>query len=154
MATSAIPRVIDALIAQTTAALPEVNICDGYGLGEDPGDFLMIGVDDPDSDVAANSADSQQARANVGQSGAREEEGEITCVALSWNGNADPKAARDGAFGITDALENLLRASPDLGLGPTIWTDFGTQLEVYQQQHGDGASCLLIFRVGFHATRI
>jgi hypothetical protein len=41
-----------------------------------------------------------------------------------------------------------------LGLGPTVWTDFGTQLELYQQQGEGGSSALLIFRIAFHATRI
>lgn len=157
MATSAIPAVIDALLEQATATLPAILVLDGYGVTDDPGDFLMVGVDDPDSEVAANSADSQQSRANVGQSGDRTEDGEITCAALSWNGAAGDvgaKAARDGVFAITSALEGLLRASPDLGLGPTIWTNFGTQLELYQQQGEGGSSALVVFRIGFHATRI
>jgi hypothetical protein len=86
----------------------------------------MVGVDDPDQDDAANSADSVQSWANVGHV-VRDESGEVTCAALSWNGDSDPKAARDGVFALTAALEDLMRQDPTLGLGPTVRTEFGTQ---------------------------
>jgi hypothetical protein len=156
MATSVIPALIDALLTSARAALqqpeanPAVRVYDGFGLTEEPGDFLMIGVDDPDVETAANSANSEQEWPHVGHV-TRDERGEITCAAVSWNGDADPKAARDGAYAITAELEDLLRADPTVGVAGVLWTSFGTSTELTQQQDKDGASAILIFKVAFMA---
>lgn len=150
MSTSAIPAVIDALFTAATTALSNIKVYDGYGVSEDPGDFLMVGVEDPDYDAAANSANSRQSWATIG-AGSRDEEGEITCAALSWNGNADQKAARTGAFAIVAAVENLCRANPALGVSTVLWTGVGTDTELLQQQGEGGASAIVIFKIAFRA---
>lgn len=152
MATSVVPDLIDALVTAAGAAL-SVTVYDGIGVTDDPGDFLMVGVEDPDLEGAAFSADVKQEWAAVGTGAPRDETGEITCAALSWNGNgyAGVKQARDGAYAITEAVENLLRANPSLGVAGVLWTGFGTTSQLSQAQDAQGASALLVFRINFRA---
>src|SRR5689334_3843760 len=98
MATSAVPALIDALVSAADAALSNVAVYDGVGNSDDPGDFLMVGVDDPDRTDDVASASATQQWAGVGNASARDEEGDVTCAALSWNGNSNQKQARDGAY--------------------------------------------------------
>lgn len=150
MATSVVPALIDALVEQATAALPDVNVYDGFGVTADPGDFLMIGVEDPDAEDAAFSADARQEWANANHT-TRDESGEITCCAVSWNGDADQKTARDGAYAITAAVETCLRETPALGLDNLLWTGFGSSTQLSQVQGDSGAAAMLVFRIAFRA---
>lgn len=151
MATSVIPAVIDYLVTHATTALSasSVIVYDGFGTSDEPGDFLMIGVDDPESVNTAFSADSVQQWAHANYT-ARDEEGDVTCAALSWNGDCDQKAARDAVFAITAALENLLRADPTLA-GAVLWSSYGTSTQLTQNQSNDGAMSLVVFKVHFRA---
>jgi hypothetical protein len=150
---SALPDVIDALVTLSAAALPSLQVYDGIGASDDPGDFLMVGVEDPDIERAAFSAEVDQARATM--SGARDEQGTINCCALSWNGdstNAGQKAARDAAFATVAAVETILRTtSPTLGVTGVLRTEFGGRLTVSQAQGDTGASCMVIFSVAYLA---
>lgn len=150
MAVSVVPALIDALFAAATTALPNVNVYDGFGVSEEPGDFLMIGVEDPDIESAATSANSSQSWAHIGAV-SRDEEGEITCAALSWNGDANAKAARDAVYATAEAVATLLRANPSLSLSTLLWTSYGTTTELSQQQGEGGASALVVFKVNFRA---
>lgn len=152
---SVVPALIDALVAQATAALADVSVYDGYGVGDDPGDFLMIGVDDPDSQVAAFSTESSQAMASFGSPHARSQAGSVTCAALSWNGNRGnvaQKSARDAAYAIQAAVESLLRADPTLGIAAPnqmpLTVEMGDE-RLSQNQYEAGCDALLIFTVKF-----
>lgn len=151
MATSAIPDVITALVAAAKAALSTVTVYDGFGVSEDPGDFLMVGVDDPDRPDAAFAGSSRQGWATTGAQGARDEEGDITCAALSWNGNGDQQSARTAAFATCAAVETLLRTNPTLGVSSLLWTSYGTDTQLSQSQDNNGALALVVFRVAFRA---
>lgn len=150
MATSVVPALIDALVLAADNALASVQVYDGFGVTADPGDFLMIGVEDPDSDDAAFSADTRQTWANANHT-ARDEEGDIVCAALSWNGNDNQKAARDAVYATAAAVENLLRANADLDVEGVLWTAFGSSSQLTQTRDGSGALALLVFRVHFRA---
>ncbi len=150
MATSVVPALIDALVSAADAALTSVQVFDGFGVTEDPGDFLMIGVEDPDSRDAAFSADTRQSWANANYT-ARDEEGDIVCAALSWNGDDNQKAARDAVYATAAALENLLRANADLDVDGVLWTSFGSSSQLTQARDGSGALALLVFRIHFRA---
>lgn len=152
MATSVVPALIDALVTAARTALPDALVSDGIGATDDPGDFLMIGVEDPDIEGASFSADTRQDWANANYT-TRDEQGEITCVALSWNGDGPEgaKAARDGAYAISAAVETLLRANPSLGVDGLLWTGFGSSSQLSQAQGSAGASALLVFRINFRA---
>ena len=149
MASSVIPAVIDAVVSRARANLPSICVYDGFGVSDDPGDFLMVGVDDPERQDSAYSADSQQDWAHANNT-ARDEVGDVTCAALSWNGDADQKRARDAAFATCAALEVLLRADPSLG-GIVLWTSYGTSTQLTQNQNGNGALALVVFKVHFRA---
>lgn len=151
MATSVLPALIDAVVAAARTNLPNVLVFDGVGVTDDPGDFLMIGVEDPDLEGAAFSADTRQDWAAAGTGAPRDEQGEITCAALSWNGDGNPKAARDGAYAIAAAVEDLLRANPSLDVAGLLWTSFGSSSQLSQAQGSGGASALLVFRINFRA---
>lgn len=152
MATSAIPALIDELVARATTALPDVIVIDGDDPTDDSRDALFIGIEDPD-DEKATAARAQQEWPHIGHS-ARDQSGEILCAALAWNGNTSVKQARDAAYAMTAAIEDFLRAEPDLGLrdaAGVMWTGFGTREELIQFPTTSGATALLIFSIAFQA---
>lgn len=152
---SAIPAVIDALVAQADAALTSVTVYDGFGISDDPGDFLMVGVDDADLLDAATSAESSQVPATMGTLRTRQETGTVTCLALSWNGDADMAAARTAAFATANEVSDLIRADPSLGLGAPdfrlLVAGYGGSERLMQNQDEDGAEAALVFTVTFTA---
>lgn len=155
MATTVVFALVDALVEQLRIELPGVQVYDGFGLSGDPGDFLMVGVEDPDAQASATAAESEQTWAGLGAK-ARDETGSVTCAALSWNGNAGDdgqQEARAGAKAITDAIENHLRADPNLGgtVPGLMWTGFGTRFRLVQDQTDTGAMALAVFEIAFKA---
>jgi hypothetical protein len=152
VATSAVPAVIDALFIGLTAAMPTRTVTDGPAVTKNPGDYLMIGVDDPEADTPVTSVEAQQVRATM--SGARDEAGTITCCAYSWNGdsgNAGQKAARDAAFATVAAAENYLRdTDPKLG-DAVLKTEIFERANVSQAQTPKGSDCLVIFSIAYLA---
>jgi hypothetical protein len=151
MPTSVIPALIDAIVATSITGLPDLHITDGWSVSDLPGDYLMIGVEDPDVDGYAETATSTQEWANANYT-ARNESGDINCVALSWNGDADAKAARDAVYANIAALETELRQNPPQGLDDVLWTSFGVSgSRLNQIQDGAGAVALLLFSIHFEA---
>lgn len=150
MAVSAYPAVIDALIAGAIAALPNVRVYDGDEVTEDPGDFLMIGSNNTDDTGDVNAGEFRQAWANANHT-ARDEEGEINCLSLSWNGDGNQKAARDAAFATCEAVAAMCRTNPSLGVASLLWTSFGTRGTPWQNHDENGAMCLVEFQIAFRA---
>lgn len=156
MATTIVFALVDALVTRLRAQLPGVQVYDGFGLSDDPGDFLMVGVEDPDAQASATAAESEQSWAGLGAK-ARDETGSVTCAALSWNGNPESggsqQEARAGVKAITDAIENHLRADPNLGgtVPGLMWTGFGTRFRLVQDQTDSGAMALAVFEIAFKA---
>lgn len=152
MATSAIPAVIDALFDQSTKALPNANVVDGYGVSGNTGDTLMIGVEDPGNLDSASSAETDQSAATMGTNRSRDEDGTVVCVAESWNGNSDQKAARDAAFATVAAVENLIRKTDTPALGVAgVRNARIVSHQLLQDQRNEGAVAFVVFRVGFTA---
>jgi hypothetical protein len=146
---SALPAVMDALIAGAGGALPNIQVEDGFGISGEPGDFLMLGADDPDNEDAAAAFEVQQSRLAMG--GARLEEGTIFCVALSWNGDGNQKAARDACFDTVAGVEDYLRANNTLG-GLVLKVEFVDLAAQGKQAQGDtGAACWLPFAIAYQA---
>lgn len=152
MIVSIVPSLIDALVAGARDLFGDaLTVCDGFEVGEDPGDYLMVGVDDPESPESAFAANVDQDWASIGAR-SRDESGHVTCAAMSWNGDADLKAARDGVYATASAFGEMLRNSPALGLDPELlWTSFGTSMQLSQSQVESGAIALLVFQVAFRA---
>lgn len=156
MTTSRVPDLIDALYTRATAALvanTAVQVLDGYGTDENPGDCLMIGVEDPASLETAFSGSSSQTPGPFSTNRKRDENGSVTCAAYSWNGNADQKQARDAAYSYVAAVENLLRSDPNLGIasGGDFVAQMGDTQRFSQNQTADGADALVVFNVMFFA---
>lgn len=149
--TSVVYDLIDALVDQLGPALA-VNVLDGSGDTDDPGDYLMVGIEDPDVQGFADSVDSQQSWAGLGAR-ARDEEGTVSCCALSWNGDGDLAAARAAVRTITSGVEDHLRADPNLGAAVPglLWVGFGTRQVVRQVQGDTGAAVLVFFQIDFRA---
>lgn len=152
MATSAVPNVIGALVTLAAASLPNIIVSDGYAITDSPGDFLMVGVEDPETVTLARSAQASQSAATLSSNRSRDETGTITLAALSWNGDDDLQAARTTAYGIVAAVENLLRSNPSLGLVPTfayMVAEMGQNMTLSQAQTDVGASVLVVFDIAF-----
>jgi hypothetical protein len=154
MATSALPAVFAALRDLASAALPGLQVHYGVGVTDDPGDFLMIGVTDPDIERAAQSATLRQQRATM--AGDRFEMGSINCCALSWNGDssdAGALAALEAVAETVAAVETILRdTAPTLNLDAVLKTDFAPDdAEFLIAQSEVGASCMAIFSVAYQA---
>lgn len=155
MASSVTPLIIDALFTQAEAALPDVFVTDGFKTTDDATqDMLMIGVDDGQSPSAATSGNSSQSMATAGIPRSRDQNGSINCWALSWNGNATPKDARDAVYAIQAAVEAILRADPSMGLAQPNGQVFVIQIgdeTLQQDQDENGATALLTFTINFQA---
>lgn len=154
-ASSVTPLIIDALVAQATAALPSALVYDGFKMSDDATqDTLMIGVDDGLSSSAATTAGGSQVQATMGTPRSRQQTGSINCFALSWNGDSNQKAARDAVYALQAAVESILRATPTLGISPPNGQILTIQIgdeSLQQEQDEDAAQALLTFTVQFEA---
>jgi hypothetical protein len=153
--TSAIPALRAALVANGRIALPDIEVRYGYGVTDDPShDVLMIGAIDPFSSQLDQTASSQQDWITTGVERARTEQGFISCIAMSWNGNggeAGLQEATEGAFAISVAVESMLRANPAQGIATLEWTSYGTSQELREIQDEDGSLAYVLFQVLFKA---
>lgn len=151
MATSIVFDLIDALVDVLTEALTDIQVYDGTGISADPGDYLMIGVSDPD-ESQPQAFESRQEWAGIGAR-ARNEEGTINCAALSWNGDADAKLARAGVKRVTSAVEDALRDDPNLGgaVPGLQWTGYGTDGRADLIEATDGTALLWRFDIQYKA---
>lgn len=151
MPTSVVPAVIAAIVDTAQEQLPDLIVTDGWAVTNDPGNYVMVGVEDPDVDGYAESASSKQEWANANYT-SRDEEGDINCVALAWNGDGDARAAREAVYANVAALEDALRWNPPQGVDDVLWTSVmaaGGRLN--QIQDNGGAVALLLFTIHFRA---
>lgn len=151
MAVSALPAFIDALVVAAEAALPDVLVFDGQGVTDGPGDFLMIGVDDPNAEDFSAAAEAQQTPATMGTARSRDERRRVYCAVMSWNGDGDMKAARDSAYTIAEGVATILRTTPNLGLSNVLNSGFGSDLSDSSIQADSGAVWIVRFSVEFRA---
>lgn len=161
MATSVVPDLIDALVAQTEAAAPDLFVLDGFGMPPsnadntgDTSDFLMVGVEDPDDSGFTLSANTEEVPGPYATTRPRDETGEIVLTALSWNGDKDQKAARDAVYATAATVANLCRNdhnTPHLGVTGLLWTGYGSRSELSQNQTDQAAVAQLVFRISFRA---
>jgi len=154
VATSVVPALIDALVTQATAALPTKMVSYGSGVTDDPGDYLMVGISDPDNtDDFVDSADAEGTWAGLGNH-ARDQRGNIWCVAASTNGdasNAGQKAAVDAAYATVAAVDTLVRNSPTLGILVGGWAIHGSSERLSMSQDHHGARARVAFQIAFKA---
>jgi hypothetical protein len=149
---SVVPALIDAMVAAFTAALPGGKVYDGYGQSDDPGDYLMIGVEDPDADSESEAASVAQSQMAFGATRPRMEEGVIHMAARSVNGDASQKAARDAVYAMQEALATALRTTNDLGVTGVMQLGNGSNLRLLQDQNNHGAVATLLYEIAFKAA--
>ncbi len=121
MRASIAPALIDALVTACTAILPDVVVSDCYVDVNKPGDLtLLIGVPDMRSTAPARSASSTLEWATATRSGGRDQTGTITLLAIASRGDDQIKPARDAAYAVVAAVDELARTgyarTPDGGL--------------------------------------
>lgn len=151
MATSVVPALLDALVTTLTAALPTVTVLDGEGITGDPGDWLMVGVDDPDKETAPNAATTTEEQGAFGSTRPRMENGSIFLTAFSWNGDSNQKAARDAVYATAAAVANAIRTDT-LGVSGLLSIGYGEATTYRQGQADPGAGAELLFSVKFMAS--
>ena len=153
--TSRIPAVIDYLVATFTAspllgaASPPVAVYDGPLATAAPDQAqLWVGLEDPDATAATTAADSQQTWAGLGHM-AKNEQLAIRCVAQAWSGGDDVRTARQNAYAIMGAVEQVILA--DASLGGTVSTPGNASVTgaVLSQITGQGGA---VARVTFEIT--
>lgn len=74
-------------------------------------------------------------------------------TAHSWIGDvgtAAQKVARDAAYAMTTVVENLMRSNNTLGVTTVLWTGFGGE-ELVQNQDENGARAWVSFTISFRA---
>lgn len=149
MATSLIPVVLDALVAQLGEALADCEVLDGEGVNENGSvNVLLVGVYDPGSEDSPPAASSQQNWANTGRPGVRDDNGLVWSTAVSWGGDDDPAAVRTAAFETVAAVEAYLRDNPTLDVAGVLWTGV-SDLTMRQNRNAKGAECQVTFAVHY-----
>lgn len=161
MTTAVVFDLISELVDTFATALPTVNVYDGQGGTDDPGNFLMVGVGDPNSDEPATSASGSLTWAGLGhrssKEGSESAPARITCVALAWNGstgNDAQKAAREAVRDISSAVEVALRTDPNLGgrVPGLNWVRYAGDWSLDQLSASDGTAAIFQFDITYIAS--
>jgi hypothetical protein len=144
------------LVLLATDNLPETRVSRGVGVTDHPGNYLMVGVEDPFATGDSAAAESEQEWAHVGLGAQRREQGTVMCAALAWSGDSSPEAVRavcDRVYEIYGALATTLNdpANTDLGVEGLLWTSCGSRTRLTPDQDASGSFALLTFSVGFEA---
>ena len=152
MATSVVPALIDALTAAATAALPQVFVYDSVPVTTEPGDYLMVGVSDPDDPSESEAATVTQQQMTFGATRPRMEEGVIHMAARSINGDSLAKVARDAVYAIQEALATAVRTTDNLGVTGVMQIGNASDLKFMQGPTAYGAQATLLYGIAFKAT--
>ena len=116
MSLSRVPTVLDALVALFTPGLAPVPVWDGPVPSGDFSDALYLGYDaDPLGERKAS--ESTTTWAGIGAK-KRDEVITIFGAAIAISGDGIPKDARDRAYAILAAAEQLLRNDPSMAQPP------------------------------------
>jgi hypothetical protein len=154
MATSRVPDVIDALVAAFKAApgLAGVKVFDGPPVTGSPlKAAVFVGYDGDPDEQEGLAVEFSQEWASIGQR-ARDEAFTVTCAVLAWSGATAVRAVRERAFELLAAVEDALRAAPDLGQPPPTIVAFASG-SLHQAQSHEGMVCRIPFQVAVK-TRI
>lgn len=150
-AASVVPQATDALISMFTAVLGAENVFDGaQPISDLVTNYVVVGASDPFDVNFDEAATSDQGWQWLGLQH-RQETFTVNCVAVSWNGDANPKTARDGAFTIMQALTNQMMTDPTLGLPELTYITKISGTKMRAGQDADGAFVSLQFGVEFWA---
>ncbi len=153
---SAVPELTDALLTEFTASLPEVLVADGFGVTSGVGDMLMVGFDDSDLNEQQTAADANKDFATTGLDGSHEEQGRISCLAVSWTGDPqDQQGPRDAVYAIANTVDELCRIKggrdPAFGVPYVLWTKCGERSQLRQMSGDAGRAAFLSFTIYYEA---
>lgn len=112
--------------------------------------FVAVGWDGDDtSDSTAAEWESEWA--GMGNGGARDETGTVSCVVIAGDGSDDFPAIRTTALATLATIAAALAAAPAVGAAPTVlWTELNTGA-MQQGVSASGAFVRLAFTVGYAA---
>lgn len=146
MSSSNVPAVLTALFNLTKTALPAANVIYGEPLQGQPGDFICIGWHRQQAAV--------QNQQVIGDLGLRSsfEDFDVASEIVAWDGGTDMPAVVTRAYALLDAIDEAVRATPHLGLGPCMLAQ-RTDSELTPAQTPDGAMAVLSFTVNVRAQR-
>lgn len=105
---SAVPVVLDALVALFGARLAGTQVVDGPVTASIAGDVVAVGVTPEDSTDVQSTED-------IAGLGAVQESFDVLCVARSWSGNDGVKAQRDRTYLLLAAVKAAVAADESLG---------------------------------------
>ena len=144
-----------AAIAWTSPITNTVTVYDGPGVSDNPGDYLMLGVSDPDATHPTVVASSLEDWANLGQQADRDIDATTDHTAMSWNGQNNMALARRTVYAIRNQFCTALRgqSDPSLGISTLLWTSAAVASDLKQVQGASGARAVLHFRIK-HRARI
>jgi hypothetical protein len=148
---------ITQLYEKAKATVPnDVMVHDGLGVPGNPGNFLMVGVPDPDTEGPPESASGTQEWKGLGARAATEE-GAVTCCALAWSGDSGDeaqRAAREKVRDIVAGLDATLKADPNLGgtVPGLNWVRYGRNFGLTQLSDTDGVSAIFYFEIAYLAS--
>lgn len=156
MTTTIVFDLITQLVSVCAANVPPgVQVYDGPGASNDPGNFLMVGVGNPDSDDLAESATGTQVWNGLGAKSALED-GSVVCCALAWTGgagNAAQQSARETCRDIVKSVDAALKSDPNLGgaVPGLNWVRYGGNFALSQRSTADGVTAIFYFEIGYKA---
>lgn len=141
---------IDAMVADfaTLPALAGVTVTDGPPLSNDPGAYLFVGVDNPDTDSGIGASGTQTWPLATFTN--REDTGEVWLAAYADNGTGAMKDARDAATAVMEAVQDRVRTNLTLGVQGVLWLTF-SDYSYRPMQTGNGAAVVLLFRIAYSA---
>ncbi|MFC3453999.1 hypothetical protein [Amycolatopsis speibonae] len=147
MTESRIPEAIDAIIAALTTAQPDLQVWDGPIISGDYTNAVYIGFDGQYEDSEELAVSAQQEWAGIGRN-ARNEDLQITCSVVVLTGNADTawKPTRDAAYSIIEAVGQVLRADPSVGLPPPVVAEL-VPGDFYQETGPAGMQARVLFSI-------
>jgi hypothetical protein len=156
MVTSRVPAVLDYLVTACTASAQlgasttaPVTVYDGPPTTALNAPLsLYVGLTDPDSEGGEVAADTAQAWAALGHQ-ARNEQVTVHCVAEAWSGTDDIRTVRLAAYGITAAVEDIVRNDSSLGGTVTVPGNAAVTAMTLAQNNTDRGA---IARISFEIT--
>ena len=153
---SAVPILLDAMVSRWADALDDWTVTYGWDGTQNTGDYLMIGADDPFSSEG-EAATTEEDFATATREGISEK-GSITCVAFSWNGQADgQREATETVYAALKVMQDDIHQYPDLQIErrPEFMVN-ALNIESTTLHHGldeDGTQAMLVIRIKFEAYR-
>lgn len=146
------------LVVKFKATAPaDVQVYDGEGDSQDPGNFLMVGVGDPLSDSDTDAVSGTQEWSGLGAKASRES-GTVTCCALAWSGDSGSdaqQAAREKVRDIVVGIDASLKADPNLGgtVPGLMWVRYGQTYRLTQPPI-DGSLAIFEFEIAYEARLV